>query len=177
MVIYLSRKYPPFRAYCYVRKIYLILPLCVILIATSACSSENGCDLPRQEPLSSTSSLHLLGNAEVTWETNPPTSGPHYPIPPKGGNYDYALSNLEQVSFLESGGVIVQYLPDINGNNHPKLASFASNYVIISPNETLESLLVATAWTWKLSCKEYDFESLAKFIAERQGEFSPTHTD
>ena len=177
MVIYLSRKYPPFRAYCYVRKIYLILPLCVILIATSACSSENGCDLPRQEPLSSSSSLHLLGNAEVTWETNPPTSGPHYPIPPKGGNYDYALSNLEQVSFLESGGVIVQYLPDINGNNHPKLASFASNYVIISPNETLESLLVATAWTWKLSCKEYDFESLAKFIAERQGEFSPTHTD
>ncbi|MBT70409.1 MAG: hypothetical protein CL432_09725 [Acidimicrobiaceae bacterium] len=177
MVIYLSRKYPPFRAYCYVRKIYLILPLCVILIATSACSSENGCDLPRQEPLSSSSSLHLLGNTEVTWETNPPTSGPHYPIPPKGGNYDYALSNLDQVSFLESGGVIVQYLPDINGNNHPKLASFASNYVIISPNETLESLLVATAWTWKLSCKEYDFESLAKFIAERQGEFSPTHTD
>jgi len=177
MVIYLSRKYPPFRAYCYVRKIYLILPLCVILIATSACSSENGCDLPRQEPLSSSSSLHLLGNTEVTWETNPPTSGPHYPIPPKGGNYDYALSNLEQVSFLESGGVIVQYLPDIYGNNHPKLASFASNYVIISPNETLESLLVATAWTWKLSCKEYDFESLAKFIAERQGEFSPTHTD
>ncbi len=176
-MIYLSRKYPPFRAYCYVRKIFLILPLCVILIATSACSSENGCDLPRQEPLSSSSSLHLLGNTEVTWETNPPTSGPHYPIPPKGGNYDYVLSNLEQVSFLESGGVIVQYLPDIYGNNHPKLASFASNYVIISPNETLESLLVATAWTWKLSCKEYDFESLAKFIAERQGEFSPTHTD
>ena len=177
MVIYLSRKYPPFRAYCYVRKIYLVLPLCVILIATSACSSENGCDLPRQEPLSSTSGLHLLGNTEVTWETNPPTSGPHYPIPPKCGNSDYALSNLAQVSFLESGGVIVQYLPYIYGNNLPQLSSFASNFVIISPTETLESLLVATAWTWKLSCKEYDFESLAKFIAERQGEFSPTHTD
>jgi len=41
----------------------------------------------------------------------------------------------------------------------------------------VESLLVATAWTWKLSCKEYEFESLAKFIAEHQGKFSPTHTD
>ncbi len=177
MRIYLLRKYPPFRAYCYVRKIYLILPLCVILITTSACSSENGCDLPRQEPLSSSSSLHLLGNTEVVWETNPPTSGPHYPIPPKGGDYDYALSNLEQVSFLESGGVIIQYLPDVNGINHQKLTSFASDSVIISPNETVESLLVATAWTWKLSCKEYEFESLAKFVAEHQGQVSPTHTD
>ena len=177
MWIYLLRKYPLFRAYCYVRKIFLILPLCAILIATSACSSKNGCDLPRQEPLSSSSSLHLLGNAEVIWETNPPTSGPHYPIPPKGGDYDFTLSNLEQVSFLESGGVIVQYLPDIEGIDHQQLASFASDYVIISPNKTLESLLVATAWTWKLSCKEYEFESLAKFITERQGKFSPTHTD
>ena len=73
--------------------------------------------------------------------------------------------------------MIVQYLPDIEGINHQQLASFASDYVIISPNKTLESLLVATAWTWKLSCKEYEFESLAKFIAERQGKFSPTHTD
>ncbi len=89
------------------RKICLILPLCVILITTSACSRETACDLPRQEPLSSSSSLHLLGNAEAAWETNPPTSGPHYPVPPKGGNYDYTLSNLEQVSFLESGGVMI----------------------------------------------------------------------
>ena len=177
MVIYLSRKYPPFRAYCYVRKIYLILPLCVILIAISACSSENGCDLPRQEPLSSSSSLHLLGNTEVVWETNPPTSGPHYPIPPKGGDYEYALSNLEQVSFLESGGVVIQYLPSINDIDQQKITSFASDSVIISPNEKLESLIVATAWTWKLFCKNYEFETLEKFVADHQGKISHNHKD
>ena len=43
----------------------------------TACSGEVGCDTPRQEPLSASSSLHLLGNTEATWETNPPTSGAH----------------------------------------------------------------------------------------------------
>jgi len=147
------------------------------LIATSACSRETGCDLPRQEPLSSSSSLHLLGNAEVVWETNPPTSGAHYPVPPKGGNYDYTLSNLEQVSFLEFGGVIIQYLPSSNDTDHQKLTSFASDSVIISPNETLKSLLVATAWTWKLSCKNYEFETLEKFIADHQRNISANHKD
>ena len=151
------------------RKISLISPLCAILITASACSRETGCDLPRQEPLSSSSSLHLLGNAEVAWETTPPTSGPHYPVPPKGGDYDYTLSNLEQVSFLESGGVVIQYLPSINDIDQQKLASFASDSVIVSPNEKLESPLVATAWTWKLSCKNYEFEALEEFIVDHQG--------
>jgi len=160
-----------------VRKISLISPLCAILITASACSRETGCDLPRQEPLSSSSSLHLLGNAEVAWETTPPTSGPHYPVPPKGGDYDYTLSNLEQVSFLESGGVVIQYLPSINDIDQQKLASFASDSVIVSPNEKLESPLVATAWTWKLSCKNYEFEALEKFIVDHQGKISPNHKD
>ena len=159
------------------RKICLILPLCVILITTSACSRETACDLPRQEPLSSSSSLHLLGNAEVACETTPPTSGPHYPVPPKGGDYDYTLSNLEQVSFLESGGVVIQYLPSINDIDQQKLASFASDSVIVSPNEKLESPLVATAWTWKLSCKNYEFEALEEFIVDHQGKISPNHKD
>jgi len=160
-----------------VRKISLISPLCAILITASACSRETGCDLPRQEPLSSSSSLHLLGNAEVAWETTPPTSGPHYPVPPKGGDYDYTLSNLEQVSFLESGGVVIQYLPSINDIDQQKLASFASDSVIVSPNEKLESPLVATAWTWKLSCKNYEFEALEEFIVDHQGKISPNHKD
>ena len=159
------------------RKISLISPLCAILITASACSRETGCDLPRQEPLSSSSSLHLLGNAEVAWETTPPTSGPHYPVPPKGGDYDYTLSNLEQVSFLESGGVVIQYLPSINDIDQQKLASFASDSVIVSPNEKLESPLVATAWTWKLSCKNYEFEALEEFIVDHQGKISPNHKD
>jgi len=98
-------------------------------------------------------------------------------VPPKGGNYDYTLSNLEQVSFLESGGVMIQYLPSNKDIDHQKLASFASDSVIVSPNEKLKSLLVATAWTWKLSCKNYKFETLEKFIADHQGKISANHKD
>ena len=166
-----------FRAYCYVKKIYFILPLLAFLIINSGCSHETGCDLPRQEPLDSASSLHLLGNSEVTWQTNPPTSGPHYPIPPKGGEYDYQLSNLEQVSFLESGGVIIQYRPDRDDIDHQKLHSFSSASVIVAPNKTIESALISTAWTWKLSCEKYDSESLNNFIKDHEGKVSPNHKD
>jgi hypothetical protein len=147
----------------------------VILITQSACSTRTGCDTPRQEPLSASSNLHLLGNTEVIWETNPPTSGPHYPVPPKGGNYDYTISNLEQVAFLESGGVIIQYFPSNKNINHQELASLANESVIVSPNETMDSFLVATAWTWKLSCKEYKFAIIEKFISDYQREGSSSH--
>ena len=143
----------------------------------TACSGEVGCDTPRQEPLSASSSLHLLGNTEATWETNPPTSGPHYPVPPRGGNYDYTLSNLEQVAFLESGGVIIQFLPNNKNVNLQQLRSFSNQSVIVSPNQTLESSLVATAWTWKLTCAEYLPEKLNKFVSEYQGKVSNNHQE
>ena len=143
----------------------------------TACSGEVGCDTPRQEPLSASSSLHLLGNTEATWETNPPTSGPHYPVPPRGGNYDYTLSNLEQVAFLESGGVIIQFLPNNKNVNLQQLRSFANQSVIVSPNQTLESSLVATAWTWKLSCEEYLPENLNEFVFKYQGKVSNNHQE
>lgn len=143
----------------------------------TACSGEVGCDTPRQEALSASSSLHLLGNTEAIWETNPPTSGPHYPVPPRGGNYDYTLSNLEQVAFLESGGVIIQFLPNNKNVNLQQLRSFANQSVIVSPNQTLESSLVATAWTWKLSCEEYLPENLNEFVSEYQGKVSNNHQE
>ena len=143
----------------------------------TACSGEVGCDTPRQEALSACSSLHLLGNTEAIWETNPPTSGPHYPVPPRGGNYDYTLSNLEQVAFLESGGVIIQFLPNNKNVNLQQLRSFANQSVIVSPNQTLESSLVATAWTWKLSCEEYLPENLNEFVFKYQGKVSNNHQE
>ena len=157
------------------RKICSILAICSISFLQISCSVKTGCDTPRQEALDPASSLHLLGNTETTWQTNPPTSGPHYPIPPKGGNYDYTLSNLEQVAFLESGGVIVQYNPNLKNFNRKQLSPFANESVLVAPNQTLESFLVATAWTWKLSCEGYYPEELEKFIYEYRGKVFGTH--
>lgn len=152
-----------------------IFVICTISLLQISCSTERGCDTPRQERLDPSSSLHLLGNTESKWETDPPTSGPHYPVPPKGGNFDYTLSNLEQVAFLESGGVIIQYIPNAKNFNRKQLSSLANDYVIVSPNQTLGSFIVATAWTWKLSCKEYRFDELEKFISEYRERVSNTH--
>ena len=157
------------------RKTCSILAICTISLVQTSCSVETVCDTPRQERLDPSSSLHLLGNTEASWETNPPTSGPHYPVSPRGGNYDYTLSNLEQVAFLESGGVIIQYAPNVKNFDRKQLSSFANENVIVAPNQTLESFLVATAWTWKLSCERYYPDKLRKFIDKYGGNPSNTH--
>ena len=99
------------------RKFFVCVNLLLLLLTQTACTAESDCDIPRQEPLSASSSLHLLESVGAVWDSNPPTSGPHYPIAPAGGIYDFTLSPLEQVAFLESGGVIVQYHPNRIENN------------------------------------------------------------
>ncbi|MDP6323357.1 MAG: DUF3105 domain-containing protein, partial [Acidimicrobiales bacterium] len=67
--------------------------------------------------------------------------------------------------------------PDRDDIDHQKLHSFSSASVIVAPNKTIESALISTAWTWKLSCEEYDSESLNNFIKDHEGKVSPNHKD
>lgn len=157
------------------RKFWSAFNLVLLLFLQVGCSPEADCDIPRQEVLNSSSSLHLLDSTGITWATDPPTSGPHYPIPPNGGYYDFSLSSLEQVAFLESGGVIVQYLPTNNTADIKEMISLASNSVIVSPNKTLDNAVIATAWTWKLSCKKYELNGLREFITEYGGKKLNSH--
>ena len=157
------------------RKFFVCVNLLLLLLTQTACTAESDCDIPRQEPLSASSSLHLLESVGAVWDSSPPTSGPHYPIAPAGGVYDFTLSPLEQVSFLESGGVIVQYHPNRIENNLGKLTLLANNNVIVSPNPTLDIPVIGTAWTWKISCKNFDTTALRGFITDYVGKAEASH--
>ena len=128
------------------------------------CSNSAKCDHPRQEPPSPSSNLHLFQDDSVSWQTLPPTSGPHHPIPPEAGIYEYQLSNLKQVAFLEGNGITIQYHPDISSKDLGVLSQLINEQVIIFPNNSLGHKVVATAWTWKLKCTEIDKISITDFI-------------
>jgi len=49
------------------------------------------------------------GQTHIAYNSNPPTSGPHYPNPANCGIYDQSLPDEELVHNLEHGGIVIEY--------------------------------------------------------------------
>lgn len=134
----------------------------------AACGSDRAaCDVPRQEPPDPASGLHVLDDTGLAWDSAAPTSGPHRGVAPEGGLRDAPVDELDQVAFLETGGVILQVdaraVPD-------EIAALASPDVLVAPGRPeLPDRVVATAWTWRLRCSAVDVEPLRAFIDQRVG--------
>lgn len=140
----------------------------VVLAASAAgCGGDAACDLPRQEPLDPASGVHLIDASEVVWASDPPTSGPHRSIPPPGGTSDEPIPRLDQVSFLEAGGVILHHYPWLPYTELQELRRLAALKVLVAPNLVTDSKhpVVATAWGWRLRCRSADNTALVEFIA------------
>jgi len=137
-------------------------------LAMTACgTNQAACDVPRQEAPDPASGLHVLDDAQLKWEADPPTSGPHRSVAPEGGLRYAPLDELDQVAFLEAGGVIVlvSARPVLD-----ELAALAGPDVLVAPGRPdLPDEVVATAWTWRLRCSALDVESVRAFIADRVG--------
>ena len=133
----------------------------------AACSSDGtACDVPRQEPPDPASGLHVLDATGLIWSSTAPTSGPHRGVVPDGGLRTAPVDEVDQVAFLEAGGVVVQVrseaVPDA-------MAELADAEVLVAPRPDLDDEVVATAWTWRLRCSAIDAEPVRAFIANRSG--------
>jgi hypothetical protein len=71
-------------------------------VAGSACNA-----VQRTYPLAD--STHVPDCSPVEFDTNPPTSGHHYPDFPRYGVYDYAIPRGFWVHAMEHGGVVFTY--------------------------------------------------------------------
>ncbi len=109
----------------------------------------------------------MLDDTGLAWDSVAPTSGPHRGVAPEGGLRDAPVDELDQVAFLEAGGVVVQ----VHARSVPdELAALAGPDVLVAPGRPeLSDRVVATAWTWRLSCTAVDVEPLRAFIVERVG--------
>jgi hypothetical protein len=135
----------------------------------SSCHRGAGCGPIVHEPLAADFALHVLpGAPEPHYLTDPPTSGPHQPTEDLGGTMvDEPLSRPRQVGLLESGDVLIQYRPgDLDGTD---LRPLLGPHVVVAPNPTLGSAVVATAWTYKRSCDAVDGQALRAFARARAG--------
>jgi uncharacterized protein DUF3105 len=92
----------------------------------------------------------------VKYKTNPPTSGPHYPVPAPDGIYDDPPAASRLVHSLEHGRIIFQFAPGAPGRVRGQLKALVKEddrHVILTPNNTgMPFLVAATAWRHYIGC-------------------------
>src|SRR5690606_18327470 len=128
--------------------------LAVALSVFTACGGDDAsasCAQPVREELDPASLTHVIDPDDATFRTNPPTSGPHVSGAPPTGVLDEPIPGAVQVAILEGGGVLVQHR-DLSPADVEAVEALAGEDVVVAPNDDLPAPVVATAWTYKLSC-------------------------
>ncbi len=113
------------------------------------------------------------GTPHETYNSNPPTSGSHYPQPATWGIKDSALPDEQLVHNLEHGGINIFYKPDLPKDQIAKLKQiynklpvsqqFNSVKAILAPRAANKNPIELTAWTYSHSLTTPDEAKILQF--------------
>ena len=90
---------------------------------------------------------HIKPGAEhPLYNSNPPTSGPHYEEPARADFYDTPLPDEQLVHNLEHGHIWIAYHPQIPEDVERSIKKFTELMVIATPREANETDIALAAW-------------------------------
>lgn len=98
---------------------------------------------------------HVSPPEIVTYNSKPPTSGPHYGSPTSTGVHSSPIQNEVEVHNLEHSHIIVQYKPDIDQAFIDKLEDLAKiddKRIIVAPYNDMDAKVAVTAWAQISTC-------------------------
>ena len=100
------------------------------------------------------------------YNSNPPTSGWHWPQPAEWGIYEQSPADEQLVHNLEHGGIWISYQPGADEQVVEQLRDFARRYrkVIVAPREANDSAIALAAWGRLQKLETYNEESIIEFI-------------
>lgn len=114
---------------------------------------------------------------DVTYSTNPPTSGPHDPQWAPDGVHEQPPDLEQSVHALEHGRINIQYDPELASDQVPQLEALVAEEVkgqpgyhtLLFANQTqMPYEIAATAWRRSLTCPRFTpevFDALRTFRA------------
>ena len=108
-----------------------------------------GCTLTTAEALPGVHSITTPAGTSDKWNTDPPTSGPHYQIPVIWGTYTEPVNQAQLVHNLEHGGVAIQYGDEVPQATIDQLESFVQENprgTVLAPYPSLGSQIALGAW-------------------------------
>jgi len=153
----------------------------------AAAVKASGCttiDTPDAIARTDQNRTHVQPGTKVTYATNPPSYGPHYPAPASDG--EYKQSNLPQTPYLvhalEHGRIEYQYNPTLPAADVKQLEALLGEQdgtwapgqmLLLYPNATkMPYAVAATAWGHVLGCRTFSQRVFDAFRA-----FRLTYTD
>jgi len=91
---------------------------------------------------------HVPANTEVTYQTNPPTSGSHLAFPQSWGVYDQEIDDKAAVHAMEHGGIWITYTSLDESSVKALEEIWRSNpgSVIVSPRAANEDSIAVASW-------------------------------
>ena len=106
-----------------------------------------------------------IGASHIAYNSNPPTSGPHYAEPAKWGVYDKELADEQLVHNLEHGGIWISYT-GIDDATKVSLEKFAQSHIkiIVEPRAKNDAKIVFASWGRLQKFQSYDEQSMLAFI-------------
>ncbi|HVK21068.1 MAG TPA: DUF3105 domain-containing protein [Actinokineospora sp.] len=112
--------------------------------------------------------------AATTYNSTPPTSGPHLSFPQAPGIYDSPISNGLLVHALEHGHVGVLYAPSTPPDTVSRLRALAKRFagdVVLAPHPALPSGVAAVAWGRVDQADTFDDSRVARFVEELRNRY------
>ena len=114
---------------------------------------------------------HVPVGTVVAYQTDPPTSGNHYPDPQPGGFYTSPVASGFLVHSMEHGGVIIYYdASRLSADNLVALQALAAQHpgsfaqVVVVPRTDPTYAIILTAWTHRLRLVAYDQARIEGFM-------------
>jgi hypothetical protein len=155
------------------RRLFGAVAIAAVVLATAlgACSGSGGdaCATPVREELDPGYLVHVVDPSTARFRTDPPTSGPHISGAAPTGVLTAPILGAVQVAILERGDVLVQYRPAIAAGDQTALNGLVGDHVVVAPNATLPAPIVATSWTYKLTCDALDTATIERFVRAHAG--------
>ena len=143
------------------------------VVAASPPKPQGG-DLANVKTMPDEGRWHLHPGEHWTYDSFPPTSGPHDPVPTPPGFYRKRQPPEKLVHALEHGNIVIYYA-------HPasevmaRLKKWAKtdtgrfDGVIVTPLPGLGSEVILTAWTKLLRLKPFDLHQAEAFLHAFRG--------
>src|SRR5262249_37706183 len=111
----------------------------------------SGCTVQSVKSLKSNDhSILVASGTSKKWNTDPPTSGPHYPVPVVWGAYTAPVNLAQLVHNLEHGGIYVLYGKDVPQSTIDELRGFYDKHrdgTVLAPLPRLGNKIALGAWT------------------------------
>jgi len=112
-------------------------------------------------------SPHIKQGTKVTYNSNPPTSGPHFSSARAWGVYNTNIADEGAVHNLEHGGIWITYRPDLDPKAVSELRKIAARYpkaVLMSPRAKDDSPIAIVSWGRLMKLKTVDTPAIDLYI-------------